>query len=125
MAHGYLEALQTRPLARIYSAGVETHGLNPEAVATMAEDGVDISGHTSNHVSEYDGIAWDYILTVCDHAREACPVLYAPGAVRLHHDFPDPSKLGGDPETRKPAFRNTRDTIRNYCADFIRQELDR
>ena len=123
MAHGYLEALQPHPLARVYSAGIETHGLNPDAVAIMAEDGVDISGHTSNHVDEYAGIPWDYILTVCDHARDNCPYIAAPGARRLHHNFTDPSKITGSPEQRHRAFEQTREAIKAYCRDFIQREL--
>lgn len=123
MAHGYLETLQPEPLARIYSAGIETHGLNPDAVRIMAEDGVDISGHTSNHVDEYAGIAWDYIITVCDHAREHCPYIAAPGARRLHHNFADPSRVAGSPEVRHQAFVKTRDAIKAYCKAFVEEEL--
>ena len=123
MAHGYLEALQPEPLARIYSAGIETHGLNPGAVAIMAEDGVDISGHTSNHVEEYAGIPWDYIITVCDHAREHCPFIPAPGAKRLHHNFADPSKVNGSDEERYRAFEQAREAIKAYCLEFIETEL--
>ena len=83
MAHGYLNHFQDK-LAKIYSAGIETHGLNPGAVAIMKEDGVDISHHTSNHVDEYAGIDWDYIITVCDHAKENCPFIPAKNAKRLH-----------------------------------------
>ncbi|MBC2838524.1 arsenate reductase ArsC [Robiginitalea sp. SC105] len=123
MAHGYLEALQPAPVAKIYSAGIETHGLNPGAVQIMAEDGIDISGHTSNHVDEYSGISWDYIITVCDHAREHCPYIPAPGAIRLHHNFQDPSKVSGSEEEKRRAFRETRDEIKAYCRDFVRREL--
>jgi arsenate reductase len=61
----------------------------------MAEDGIDISQHTSNHVDEYSGISWDYIITVCDHAQENCPFIPAPNAKRLHQNFTDPSKTKG------------------------------
>lgn len=74
MAHGYLNYYQSE-LATVYSAGIETHGLNPGAVSIMKEDGVDISHHTSNHVDEYEGMEWDYIITVCDHAKENCPFI--------------------------------------------------
>jgi arsenate reductase len=123
MAHGYLQALQPKPLAKIYSAGIETHGLNPEAVAIMKEDGLDISGHTSNHVDEYAGISWDFIITVCDHAKENCPYIPADRAQRLHHNFSDPSKLVGSPEERHQAFENTRNEIRDYCRQFIAEKL--
>ncbi len=123
MAHGYLKALQSKPLAKIYSAGVETHGLNQDAVDIMAEDGIDISGHTSNHVDEYKGIAWDYIITVCDHARENCPFIPAADAVRLHHNFRDPSRVRDSEAARHQAFLEAREEIKAYCADFIRREL--
>lgn len=123
MAHGYLQALQPKPLANIYSAGIETHGLNPEAVAIMKEDGVDISGHTSNHVDEYAGISWDYIITVCDHAKENCPFIPSEGAERLHHNFTDPSKFEGSAEARHAAFESTRNQIRAYCEEFISGKL--
>ena len=122
MAHGYLSDFQNS-IATIYSAGIETHGLNPGAVSIMKEDGIDISGHTSNHVDEYEGIAWDYIITVCDHAKENCPFIPAPNAVRLHHNFSDPSKVKGTPEEIHEAFLKTREEIKEFCYDFIKEEL--
>src|SRR5690349_5823257 len=94
MLHGYLQ--RYLPAATVYSAGVETHGLNPRAVQVMTEAGVDIRHHTSNLATEYADMLFDYVLTVCDHARETCPVL--PGAAnarRLHHSFPDPAQATG------------------------------
>lgn len=103
----------------VYSAGIETHGLNPKAVAVMREDGVDISKHTSNHVDEYKDIPFDIILTVCDHAQENCP--YIPGnAKRLHHNFPDPAKATGTEMEVMNAFRNTRDQIKEYSENLIK-----
>ena len=122
MAHGYLEALQNDPTAKIYSAGIETHGLNPGAVSIMKEDGIDISAHTSNHVDEYAGMDWDYIITVCDHAHENCPFIPAPNARRLHKNFADPSKVNGTPEERHAAFEKTRNEIRAYSEAFLKQE---
>ncbi|RYH51227.1 MAG: arsenate reductase ArsC, partial [Alcaligenaceae bacterium] len=75
--------------ATIYSAGIETHGVNPRAIATMMDDGIDISGQTSNNVNEYQGLDFDFVITVCDHAREHCPY-FPSGALRLHQNFPDP-----------------------------------
>src|ERR1044071_873434 len=72
IAEGYLRYFSGEK-ADIYSAGIETHGVNPRAIATMLEDGIDISGHTSNNVDEYRDIAFDYVLTVCDNAKESCP----------------------------------------------------
>ncbi len=122
MVHGYLEYYQDG-LAQIYSAGIETHGLNPDAVAIMKEDGVDISHHTSNHVDEYQNIDWDYIITVCDHAKEHCPFIPAENAQRLHHNFLDPSKVEGSPEERHAAFLEIRDEIKEFCETFVKEEL--
>lgn len=122
MAHGYLNQLQ-KGLAQIYSAGIETHGLNPGAVAIMKEDGIDISEHTSNHVDEYQGIAWDFIITVCDHAKENCPFIPSEHAERIHHNFFDPSKVAGNEETKHAAFLKARNEIREFCARFVREKL--
>lgn len=117
MAHGYLKAFAPANYT-IYSAGIETHGLNPGAVAIMKEDGIDISNHTSNHVDEYADIAFDYILTVCDHAKENCP--YIPGnAKRLHHNFFDPSKVSGTEEEIHQAFEKARNEIKAYVKEFL------
>lgn len=122
MAHGYLNTLQEN-LATVYSAGIETHGLNPGAVAIMKEDGIDISEHTSNHVDEYQGIAWDYIITVCDHAQENCPYIPAEKAERIHHNFFDPSKVEGTKDEKHSAFLRTREEIKNFCSSFIATRL--
>ena len=115
LLHGYLaQALGDR--ARVYSAGVETHGLNPRAVRVMAEDGIDISHHTSNHVDEYAAVSFDYVLTVCDHANEVCPVFPA-AAQRLHHNFPDPAKATGPEAEIMAAFRSVRDQVKAYAQD--------
>lgn len=116
MAEGYLRAF-TSGKATIYSAGVEKHGVNPRAVAIMAEDGIDISGHTSNLAEEYSGIPFTIIITVCDHAHEVCP--YFPGeAQRVHQNFEDPSRKNGSEEEILQAFRTTRDEIKKWCKEF-------
>ena len=122
MAEGYLKQFANGK-ANIYSAGIETHGLNPGAVAIMKEDGIDINGHTSNHVDEYQGIDWDFIITVCDHANENCPFIAAPNAQRLHHNFFDPSKVVGSEEEKHAAFEKARDEIKEYCRNFIEVNL--
>ncbi len=122
MAHGYLKHF-SKGIAAVYSAGIETHGLNPGAVKTMINDGIDISDHTSNHVDEYQGINWDYIITVCDHANENCPFIPAPNAKRLHQNFSDPSKVDGTEKEITEAFVKTRDEIKKYCKDFVAQYL--
>ncbi|MBD1261482.1 arsenate reductase ArsC [Maribacter polysiphoniae] len=122
MAHGYLEKLQDG-LANIYSAGIEIHGLNERAVAIMAEDGIDISGHTSNHVTEYLDIDFDFIITVCNHANENCPYIPSKNAKRLHHNFLDPSKAEGSAEEKHKIFLKVRDEIKEFCQKFILREL--
>ncbi|MEY3350837.1 MAG: hypothetical protein RIQ50_948, partial [Bacteroidota bacterium] len=102
----------------VYSAGVETHGVNPRAVATMKEDGIDISHHTSNNVSEYTGIDFDYVITVCDNAKERCPY-FPTRAQKTHYNFPDPAKASGTEEEITASFRNVRDMIKSFCRDFI------
>lgn len=119
MAHGYLEHLQ-KDKADIYSAGIETHGLNPGAVAVMAKDHIDISNHTSNHVDEYSGLEWDYIITVCDHAKENCPFIPSKNAQRIHHNFFDPSKVKGTEEEKHAAFLKARNEIKEFCTAFIK-----
>ena len=123
MAHGYLKDLQ-EGRANIYSAGIETHGLNPGAVAIMSEDGIDISEHTSNHVDEYMGIEWDYIITVCDHAKENCPFIPSKNAKRIHHNFFDPSKIEGGKEEKYAAFLKARNEIKGFCQKFIANEIN-
>ncbi|PQB05263.1 arsenate reductase ArsC [Aureitalea marina] len=123
MAHGYLKTLAGEK-AQVYSAGIETHGLNPGAVAIMREDGIDISSHTSNHVDEYSGVDWHYIITVCDHANENCPFIPAPHAKRLHQNFSDPSKVSGTDEEIHQAFESTRNDIKRYAENFVSTYLD-
>ena len=121
LAEGYLRYFAGSK-ARVYSAGIETHGVNPKAVRVMAEDGIDISGHTSNHVDEYKNIPFDYVITVCDNAHEACP--FFPGNVaRFHHNFPDPAKAKGTDEEIMDEFRRVRDMIKVYAKDFVEAYL--
>jgi len=121
LAEGYLRHYAGGK-ATIYSAGIETHGVNAKAVQVMAEDGIDISAHTSNHVDEYVNIPFDYVITVCDNANEACP--YFPGKVeRFHQNFPDPAKAKGTPEEIMAEFRSVRELIKAYAANFIRNHL--
>ena len=121
MAEGYLK-LFTAGKAHVYSAGIQTHGVNPRAIRCMLEDGVDISGHTSNHVDEYQHIPFDFILTVCDNAKENCP--YFPStAQRFHYNFPDPAKLPGSEEEVMPEFVRVRQLIKEWCQDFVRVHM--
>lgn len=117
IAEGYLR-YYAGDKARVYSAGVETHGVNPKAVAVMKEDGIDLSGHTSNHVDEYRNVPFDCIITVCDSAKERCPV-FPSTAKQFHHNFPDPAKVQGTPEQVMEAFRQVRDQIKNFTQHFV------
>ncbi|MCB1160229.1 MAG: arsenate reductase ArsC [Leptospiraceae bacterium] len=108
--------------ATVYSAGIETHGVNPKAIYFMKEAGIDISGHTSNNVKEYIHIEFDFIITVCDHAKENCPY-FSSKAKRFHYNFSDPSKVIGSEEAISDAFRKTRDEIKEYCRKFIMENV--
>ena len=121
LLHGYL-AQMLGDRAAVYSAGVEVHGLNPRAVRVMAEDGVDISTHTSNHVDEYAGVPFDDVITVCDHANEVCPV-FPSTAKKLHHNFPDPAKATGSEDEIMAQFRSVRDQVKAYAQDFVRAQF--
>ena len=119
LLHGYLQQLLGER-ATVYSAGIETHGLNPRAVRVMAEDGLDIAHHTSNHVEEYAAVPFAYVLTVCDHAQEVCPV-FPSSAQKLHHSFPDPAKATGSDEEIMQQFRAVRDQVKAYAQTFAAQ----
>ncbi len=118
MAHGYLKKLLVKQ-AKIYSAGIEKHGLNSYAVSVMKMDGVDISSNSSNLIDEYMSIEFDYIITVCDHANETCPYIPSKNALRIHKNFIDPSATKIEDEDEKILkYVNCRDEIRDFCIDF-------
>jgi arsenate reductase len=115
MAEGWARALKG-DLIEPYSAGIATHGLNPSAVKVMAEAGVDISGHRSKHVDELRDVPLDYVVTVCGHANESCPVF--PGRTKVVHvGFDDPPKLAKQARSEQEAlghYRRVRDEIRRF-----------
>lgn len=115
MAEGWTRYLKGDGI-EVWSAGIETHGLNPRAVKVMAEAGVDISHHCSTHVSELMHIPFDFVITVCDHASEHCPIF--PGNARvIHHGFDDPPRLAvkaGDEEDALRHYRRVRDEIKAF-----------
>lgn len=121
IAEGYLKYYAGNQ-ADVFSAGVETHGVNPRAIETMKADNIDISGHTSNHVDEYQGINFDFIITVCDHARERCPFLPS-NAQKFHYNFPDPAKATGTEDEVKAEFAKVRDLIKAYCKNFVGAQI--
>jgi arsenate reductase len=102
----------------VYSAGTEPSIVRPEAIKALAEVGIDISGNRSKSVDEFAGEQIDYVLTVCDNARENCP--YFPARTMLvHHAFEDPAAVEGSEEERLKAFRKIRDEIRDYIPGFL------
>ena len=121
MAEGFLRhyAGEMKKDASIFSAGIEAHGLNPNAVKIMAEAGIDISGHQSETMDKYQDEVIDIVITVCDNAKESCPVL--PGVKTIHHSFPDPAGATGTEEEVMGAFRSTRDQIDSFCQKFIEE----
>lgn len=121
IAEGYLRYF-AGDKAIVYSAGVETHGVNPRAIATMKADGIDISGHTSNNISEYAGVDFDFVITVCDNAKERCP-FFPSNAQKMHYNFPDPAKAQGTEIEIERAFESVRNEIKQYCADFIKENI--
>lgn len=121
IAEGYLRHF-AGDKAIVYSAGVETHGVNPKAIAIMAEDGLDISNHTSNNVDEYGEIDFDFVITVCDNAKERCPY-FPTNAKQFHHNFPDPAKAAGTEEEILNVFRAVREQIKTYSENFVKDNL--
>lgn len=121
IAEGYLRHFANGN-AEVYSAGVETHGVNPKAIAIMQEDSIDISNHTSNNIDEYYDIDFDFVITVCDNAKERCP-FFPTKAKKFHHNFSDPAKATGTDEEINEQFREVRQQIKEYCERFIAENL--
>jgi arsenate reductase len=121
IAEGYLKHF-AKEKATVYSAGVETHGVNPRAIQIMKEDGIDISGHTSNNINEYRDIEFDYVITVCDNAKERCP-FFPSQAQKFHYNFPDPAKATGTEDEILRQFRDVRTMIKKYSEEFVAQHL--
>lgn len=122
IAEGYLRHF-AGDKALIYSAGVETHGVNPRAISIMAEEGIDIAAHTSNNITEYQDVDFDYVITVCDNAKERCP-FFPSKAQKFHENFPDPAKATGSEEAISEAFRTVRDMIKQYAKQFVSDHLN-
>lgn len=115
MAEGWAKALKSDCL-EAYSAGIETHGLNGRAVEVMAEAGVDISGHRSKNVAQLQGVEFDYVVTVCSHANESCPI-FPDKAKVVHVAFDDPPRLAKDAASEEEAlgyYRRVRDEIKAF-----------
>jgi arsenate reductase len=114
MAEGWLRHLGGDRF-EVASAGTEATRVRPLAVKAMAEVGIDVSGHASKTLERYLGEPWDYVITVCDDANEACP-LFPGGRRRLHWSFPDPSKATGTEDEQLATYRRVRDAIRGRIA---------
>ncbi len=105
--------------AKIYSAGIEAEGVNPKAIETMQEIGIDISKHSSNKIEEFDHIEFSHLITVCDHAKESCPI-YLKNVIHCHKNFKDPSKMNGDENYIKNCFRNCRNEIEKFVLQYLK-----
>ena len=104
----------------VFSAGTKPVGLNPNAINALAEVGIDISKHRSKSVDEFLGQQFDYIITVCDNAKESCPIFPGNGR-RVHHSFEDPATAS--PEQQPAQFRKVRDQIRLWLIEFVATEM--
>ncbi|SDX63075.1 arsenate reductase (thioredoxin) [Paenibacillus sp. CF384] len=122
IAHGYLEALGGDKY-EVKSAGLEAHGLNPRAVQIMKEAGIDISHHTSDVIDPEILAAADYIITLCGHANDNCPVVHNDKAERCHWGFDDPAKATGTDEEVMEKFREVRGSIRERMEKFVRDGM--
>ena len=121
IAEGYLRHFAGIK-AEIFSAGIEVHGVNPLAIETMKEDGLDISKQTSNNIAEFRNVDFDFVITVCDNANENCPV-FSSRSRKFHRNFTDPAKAIGTVEEIKQQFRNVRIAIKSYCLNFVSAHL--
>lgn len=116
MAEGLLRHINDTDYAS-YSAGIEQTHVHPLAVVVMKEIGIDLSDHYSKIIDQYKDYTFDYVITVCDHAKETCP--FFPGKQVIHQSFPDPSIMQGDYETQLQAFRDTRDMIHQWILEIF------
>jgi arsenate reductase (thioredoxin) len=122
MAQGFLHSFDTT--LKVCSAGTEPAlQVNPKAIEVMAELGIDISHHTPKQVDKYIGEAWDYVITVCDHANETCPAFLGKVKTRIHMGFEDPSVARGSEEFVMNEFRRVRDLIKDAFYQFYLKNL--
>jgi arsenate reductase (thioredoxin) len=122
MAHGFLQSFDNR--LTVYSAGTEPAArVNPKAVQAMRESGIDISSHIPGNVDQYLHEEWDFVITVCDHAHETCPIFTGKVKKRLHMGFEDPSRATGTEDFIYGEFRRVRDAIKNAFYKFYIEQL--
>ena len=122
MAEGLLKSLYGNCF-EVYSAGTKPTRVNHYAVKVMKEIGIDISNQRSKSIDEFKGIEFDYVITVCDSAKEECP--FFPGKIVIHKSFPDPSNYEGSEEEKLQFFRKVRDMIKNWIEDFFGKECEK
>ena len=120
MAEGLLSYFSTN--TKVYSAGTKPEKVNPFAIKAMAEMGIDISKNTSNHADEYTDIDFDYVFTVCDNAKEICPI-YSKAKQMIHHSFTDPADATGTEKEQLEVYVEIRDQLRDYFKDFAKNKL--
>jgi arsenate reductase len=120
MADGFLHSLGSEQYV-VKSAGLEAHGLNPRAVKVMQEAGVDISENTSNVIDQEILNRAQYVITLCGHADEHCPIITNPNVVKWHWGFEDPAKATGTEEEIMDQFRNVRDAIKARIEKFVNE----
>jgi arsenate reductase (thioredoxin) len=116
MAEAYFRKFHGTTI-EVFSAGIEKHGLNPTALRVLQEDGIDTTMLFSKTIEEIDYNTADILLTVCDHAKETCPVVPSK-AKKIHHSFPDPARFSGTESEILEGFRAVRDTIKLYAKNF-------
>lgn len=121
IAEGYLRYFAAGRV-EVYSAGIEVHGINPKAAEAMKADGIDLYGHTSNHIDEYRHIDFDDLITVCDHAMESCPN-FPTRARKFHCNFPDPAKACGTEDEIRKQFHKVRDMIKKYADQWVKENI--
>lgn len=120
MAEGLLQNLAGERMD-VFSAGSKPSHVNPLAIQVMNEQGIDIRSHRSKHLNEFLDQLFDYVITVCDNAAEACPVFPGP-AQRIHWSFPDPAAVKGSPEERAASFRQVRDAIARQLNTWVAEQ---
>ena len=120
MAEGLLSSVSTN--TKGYSAGTKPEKVNPFAIKAMAEIGIDISKNTSNHADEYVNIDFDYVFTVCDNAKEICPI-YPKAKQMIHHSFTDPADAAGTEQEQLKVYIAVRNQLRDYFKTFAENEL--
>jgi len=125
MADGFLKhyANTENKDVEVYSAGVETHGVNPLAIKVMLEKGIDLHNNTSDLVDDYLNSGITHLISVCDHAIETCPV-FPEKVDHTHHTFSDPAKASGSDNDILDSFRKTRDEIDIFCLNYIKENFE-